>query len=163
MERRAALFNLLYARTEDFRQVAVATMDALWFWWIAAAVLIGAELMTGTYYLLAVGVALAIGGVAALLGASTPTQFTVAGIAGVALTIAAHRWRLQRALPPQPAPFDVGQSVQVQTWNADGTARVNYRGTQWTAELAAPDTPRAETMFIVAMRGSTLVVADRRA
>ncbi|HQU48954.1 MAG TPA: NfeD family protein [Casimicrobiaceae bacterium] len=138
-------------------------MNALWFWWIAAAVLVGAELMTGTYYLLAVGVALAVGGVAALLGASAPMQFVAAGVAGVALTIAAHRWRLQRALPPQQPPFDVGQAVRVQGWNDDGTARVTYRGSQWTAELATPDTPRAETMFIVATRGSVLVVADRRA
>jgi len=138
-------------------------MNALWFWWIAAAVLVGAELMTGTYYLLAVGIALAVGGVAALLGASTPLQFVAAGVAGVALTIAAHRWRLQRALPPQQPPLDVGQTVRVEGWNDDGTARVAYRGSQWTAELATPDTPRAETMYIVAMRGSVLVVADRRA
>ncbi|GMU73793.1 MAG: NfeD family protein [Betaproteobacteria bacterium PRO3] len=137
-------------------------MNALWFWWIAAAVLVGAELMTGTYYLLAVGIALAVGGVAALLGASMSLQFVAAGVAGVALTIAAHRWRLQRALPPQQPPLDVGQAVRVVGWNDDGTARVNYRGSQWTAELATSDTPRAETMFIVATRGSVLVVADRR-
>lgn len=160
---RTALFNLIYAGPHDDDAFATAAMSDLWTWWIAAAVLIGAELMTGTYYLLAVGVALAIGGVAALLGASTPIQFTVAGVAGVLLTVAAHQWRLRRAAPPQPPPFDVGQSVQVQDWNADGTARVNYRGTQWTAELASPDTPRAATMYIVAMKGSTLVVADRRA
>jgi membrane protein implicated in regulation of membrane protease activity len=50
----------------------------------------------------------------------------------------------------------------VQAWNADGSARVAYRGSLWTAELASPDTPRAQTMYIVATRGSTLVVADRR-
>lgn len=132
-------------------------------WWIAAAVLIGAELMTGTYYLLAVGVALAAGGVAALFGASAPIQFTVAGITGVLLTIAAHQWRLHRALPPLQPPLDVGQPVRVQGWNDDGTARVNYRGTQWTAELATPGMPRAETMYIVATKGNILVVADRRA
>lgn len=131
-------------------------------WWIAAAVLIGAELLTGTYYLLAVGVALAVGGVAALFGASAPVQFIVAGVAGVMLTIAAHKLRLSKAQPPLPPPLDVGQQVRVQTWNDDGTARVAYRGTQWTAELATPDTPRAETMIIVATKGNILVVADRR-
>lgn len=147
---------------------AVAPLDAnpmsdVWTWWIAAALLVGAELLTGTYYLLAVGLALAIGGAAAWLGASTPIQFAVAAVAGVLLTAAAHQWRRRRALPPAQAPLDVGQSVRVQGWNPDGTARVSYRGTQWTAELATPDTPRADTMFIVAMRGSILVVADRRA
>lgn len=141
----------------------MTAMSALWYWWIAAAVLIGAELVTGTFYLLAVGIAMAIGGVAAMAGASGPIQLTVAAVAGVALTVAAHRWRLARALPPPQPALDIGQAVRVQGWNDDGTARVSYRGSQWTAELATPDTPRAETMFIVATRGSTLVVADRRA
>ena len=138
-------------------------MSEYWIWWIAAALLVGAELLTGTYYLLAVGLALGIGGMAAWLGATAPVQFAIAAVAGVLLTVAAHQWRMRRALPPPQPPLDVGQSVHVQGWNADGTARVAYRGTQWTAELATPETPRAETMFIVAMRGSTLVVADRRA
>ena len=32
-------------------------MAHYWLWWIAAIVLAGAELLTGTFYLLAVGVA----------------------------------------------------------------------------------------------------------
>jgi membrane protein implicated in regulation of membrane protease activity len=52
--------------------------------------------------------------------------------------------------------------VRVDRWNADGTARVVYRGTQWNAEPAGPDTYRAQTMYIVATRGSTLILSDRR-
>lgn len=133
-----------------------------WTWWIAAAALIGAELVTGTFYLLAIGVAAALGGVAALLGAGAEVQFAVAGVLGVALTIAAHRWRLARATPPPQPPLDVGQAVRVEAWHADGTARVAYRGSDWDAELAAPDTPRAETMYIVATRGNVLVLADKK-
>jgi hypothetical protein len=47
-------------------------MGAFWIWWIAAAALIGAELLTGTFYLLAVGSAAAIGGLAAWLGVGPP-------------------------------------------------------------------------------------------
>ena len=137
-------------------------MSALWVWWIAAAVLIGAELVTGTFYLLAVGAAFAIGGAAAMVGLSMPVQLTIAGVAGVLLVWVAHHWRQTRA-PSAPQPsLDLGQTVRVQGWNPDGTARVSYRGSQWNAELATPDTPRAETMFIVGTRGSVLVVADRR-
>ena len=53
--------------------------------------------------------------------------------------------------------------MRVLGWNPDGTARVNYRGSTWTAKLATPDTPRDETMYIVGTNGSTLVVSDRRA
>jgi membrane protein implicated in regulation of membrane protease activity len=137
-------------------------MGVQWIWWIAAAVLIGAELLTGTFYLLAVGVAVALGGVAAALGATLEVQFAVAGVLGVALTTAAHRWRLSRASPPLQAPLDVGQAVHVETWNADGTARVAYRGSTWDAELATPDVPRAPTLYVVATRGSVLVLSDRR-
>ena len=45
----------------------------------------------------------------------------------------------------------------------DGTARVEYRGTQWDAEMAAGEGTRAETMYIVGVRGSTLVIAAQRA
>jgi membrane protein implicated in regulation of membrane protease activity len=137
-------------------------MSVYWTWWIVAALLIGAELVTGTFYLLAIGIAVALGGVAAWLGAGEPMQFTVAGVLGVVLTIVAHRWRLARATPPLQPSFDVGQAVRVTTWNPDGSARVAYRGTDWNAELAAPDVPRGETMYIVAMRGSVLVLSDRK-
>ena len=137
-------------------------MSGLWAWWIAAAILIGAELVTGTFYLLAIGIAAALGGVAAWLGAGEPIQFTVAGVLGVVLTIVAHRWRLARATPPAQPSLDVGQAVQVRAWNADGTARVSYRGSEWDAELAAADTPHAGTMFIVATRANTLVLSDRK-
>jgi len=137
-------------------------MAAYWTWWALAAVLVGAELMTGTFYLLAVGVAFVASGVAAWLGASVPVQLLIGGALGLALTMVAHRWRMRRSLPA-PAPLDFGHSVHVLEWKDDGSARVNYRGTQWDAELAAPGETRAETMYIVGTRGSTLLIADRRA
>jgi membrane protein implicated in regulation of membrane protease activity len=136
-------------------------MADFWIWWILAAVLVGAELVTGTFYLLAVAVAFAVGGVAAIVGVSLPLQLVTAGIVAVATTMVAHRWRRKQVVP-QPPPYDVGQPVKVLDWN-DDRARVFYRGTQWDAELAAPGVPRAETMYIVGTRGSTLLIADRRA
>ena len=138
------------------------SMSAFWIWWITAVVLIGVELLVGTFYLLAVGVAIASGGVAAWLGASVPVQFSVAGVLGLVLTIATHRWRLARAMPPAEPPLDVGHPVRIENWRTDGTARVAYRGSDWDAELAAPDVPRRETMYITAMRGSVLVLSDRK-
>jgi membrane protein implicated in regulation of membrane protease activity len=145
-------------------------MATWWIWWAVAAVVVGTELLVGTFYLLAVGVAFALGGVVALLGASVPVQLVIAGILVVVLTIFVHRWRLAHApVLPQPS-FDIGQTVHVDHWRADGTARVSYRGTQWDAELATPAaTPSAQpadervrTMYIVDTRGSTLVIAPER-
>ena len=136
-------------------------MAAYWIWWALAGVLVGAELLTGTFYLLAVGVAFAVGGLAAWFGAGHAVQLVVAAAIAVAGVFAAHRWRTTRGRTPMEIPHDVGQLVAVKAWQPDGTARVAYRGTLWSAVTAAPDTPRAESMYIVAIRGSTLVIADR--
>jgi membrane protein implicated in regulation of membrane protease activity len=138
-------------------------MAAYWIWWIMAGGLVAAELVTGTFFLLAVGVAFAIGGLAAFLGASFEVQLLVAGALALAGTLAAHRWRQRKSHPPPDPAFDIGQSVRVQAWNADGTARVAYRGTLWVAEPVSASTPRVDTMYIVGLRGSTLVISDRRA
>jgi len=133
-------------------------MAAQWMWWILAAVLVGAELLTGTFYLLAIGVACAIGGIAAWLGASSEMQLLVGGVLAVLGLGAAHQWRRRLGEPPRQAPLDIGQNVKVEVWRPDGTARVAYRGTLWDAVTATPETPHAETMTIVATRGSLLVL-----
>jgi len=138
-------------------------MSPHWLWWIAAAILIGAELVSGTFYLLVIGLAVACGGAAAWLGADVPIQWLTAGILGVAGTFLLQRWKQTHSdpVPPQQS-LDVGQAVQVQHWKPDGTARVNYRGSTWDAELAAATTAQAGTMYIIATRGSTLILSDRR-
>ena len=136
-------------------------MADYWIWWILAALLVGLELATGTFYLLAVGIAFLFGGVTAWLGASLTMQMVVGGALSAVALVIAHYWR-KRMVPSTMAPLDRGQPVRVHRWNADGTARVEYRGTQWNAEIAAPDTIRATTMYIVDTRGSTLVLSDRR-
>ena len=138
-------------------------MADYWIWWIIAGALIVAELVTGTFFLLALGVAFGIGGLAALLGATFEIQLVVASVVGIAGVFLAHRWRRRSAASPQEPAFDIGQTVRVQAWNPDGTARVAYRGTLWQAETPSPDTPRGDTMVIVGLRGSTLVIADRKA
>jgi membrane protein implicated in regulation of membrane protease activity len=138
-------------------------MAAYWIWWIAAAALIAVELLTGTFYLLIVGLAVACGGLAALLAAPVPMQWLIAGVLGVIGTIWLQRWKrgLAAKTPPQQS-LDIGAQVHVLSWGPDRTARVAYRGSSWDAELAAPDTPQAETMYITALRGSVLILADQR-
>ena len=136
-------------------------MAAYWIWWIIAGALVVAELLTGTFFLLALGVAFAIGGAAAFLGATFEIQLLIAGVVAIAGVFLAHRWGRKRVSVPQEPPFDIGQTVRVQAWNPDGTARVAYRGTLWQAEVAGPDVSRGDTMVIVSVRGSTLVIGDR--
>jgi membrane protein implicated in regulation of membrane protease activity len=137
-------------------------MADYWMWWIAAAALIAAELLTGTFYLLVIGVAVACGGVAAWFAGSTAVQWLTASALGVIGTALLNRWKHQGGEPAKQPALDVGQMVRVESWGPGRTARVSYRGSTWDAELAAPDTPQAETMYIAATRGSVLILSDRR-
>jgi membrane protein implicated in regulation of membrane protease activity len=138
-------------------------MAAYWIWWIAAAALIAVELLTGTFYLLVVGLAVACGGFAALVAAPVWLQWLIAAVLGVIGTLWLQRWKRNfAAKTPQQRALDIGAQVQVVSWGPDRTARVAYRGSTWDAELAAPDTPQTETMYITALRGSVLILADRR-
>ncbi|HVF62720.1 MAG TPA: NfeD family protein [Casimicrobiaceae bacterium] len=137
-------------------------MAAYWVWWALAGMLVIVELLTGTFYLMAAAVAFAVGGFAALLGVAFEIQLVVAAVVALIGLWAAHHWRTKHATPPPDQAFDIGQTVRVQAWNADGTARVAYRGSLWQAEPASPDVVRGETMVIVALRGSTLVIGDRK-
>ena len=137
-------------------------MASYWIWWLLAAGLVVAELVTGTFYLLAVAVAFALGGFAALFGVPFEVQLVAAAAIALVGIFVAYRWRPGRPSGTREPSFDVGQSVRVQAWNPDGSARVAYRGTLWQAQPASPDVPRVDTMYIVDVRGSTLIVSDRK-
>jgi membrane protein implicated in regulation of membrane protease activity len=132
-------------------------------WWIAGAALIAVELVTGTFYLLVIGLAFVCGGIAAWLGAAIPLQWLIAAALGVVGTVLLQRWKrgVIARTPPQKG-LDIGQMVQVQSWGPAGTARVAYRGSTWDAELASADTPHAKTMYITGMRGSVLLLSNDR-
>lgn len=133
-------------------------------WWVAAGVLVAAELATGTFYLLMLALGAAAGAVAAHLGFAAALQIVTAAAVGGFTTAA---WHWQRRRQPAPAPaaanrdvnLDIGERVQVAAWNADGSARVQYRGAAWSARYAGPDAPRPGEHYIIAVEGSRLVLA----
>ena len=133
-------------------------------WWVAAGIAVAAELATGTFYLLMIGLGLAAGAVAAQLGFGLTTQVLVAALLGGGATAL---WHWRRYNQPQSAParenrdvnLDIGERVTVTTWAADGTTRVQYRGSGWTARLA-PGAPAAPGVHLVsAVEGNWLVLS----
>ncbi len=139
-------------------------MNEVMLWFVIAFGLLIAELMTGTFYLLMVAIGCAIGGIAALLGATVPLQLVSGAAIGIAATtiLRRTRWGL-RKLHPDAAEnrdviLDIGEVVQVSAWH-EGTAHVRYRGCQWAAMIEPGAVPRPGAQVIKAIRGSTLVVA----
>ena len=107
-------------------------------WWIFAGAAVAVELMTGTFYLLMLAVGLAAGALAAYLGMGIAVQLLAAAAIGGGAVLA---WHWHRARSPAPVRasanrdvnIDIGEAVQVDRWNDDGTATVRFRGASWTA------------------------------
>ena len=134
------------------------------FWWVAAGVLVAAELATGTFLLLMLALGCVAGALAAHLGLGLSLQITAGALVSAIATAA---WHFKRASRPRSAPvemnadanLDIGQIVKVATWAADGTARAPYRGASWALRFEGEGTPAPGDHVIVAMRGNELGVA----
>ena len=138
-------------------------MELSTWWWILTGLAVVAELLTGTIYLLMICLGMAAGAVAAHLGLSLPVQIVIAAAVGVAcVLVARHIRRARRAgLPASSDPamnLDIGEIISVAQWEADGTARIPYRGAQWTAVLRAGALAAPGQYRVVELQGNRLVV-----
>ncbi|MDP1940839.1 MAG: NfeD family protein, partial [Gallionella sp.] len=107
-------------------------------------------------------IAMAVGGLAALLDAGVAWQLTLCALATVVGTMVLRLWKNAHLNKVADASLDVGQPVQVETWHENGTARVLYRGAAWDAEPESADMPREGMFYIKEMRGSSLVLTHRK-
>lgn len=137
-------------------------MEIYIYWFLLALVLVGLEMVTGTFYLLVVAIAMAVGGLSALLGVGLVWQLVFSAATGIAGTVQLRRWKSGQAAAAPNASLDVGLPVKVIKWNDNGTARVFYRGAEWDAELESADTPHEGTLYIAEVRGSALVLTHRK-
>jgi membrane protein implicated in regulation of membrane protease activity len=132
-------------------------------WWLIAAAAVVLELLSGTVYLLLLGVGFAAAALAAHVGAGFTLQLMTAAVVGVGAMLAWYLVRRSRpAEPPAQANrdvnLDIGETVQVGAWNADGTASVHYRGAQWTVVPRPGAALSTGTHRIVEVSGNRLVV-----
>ena len=135
-------------------------MQAYIVWWILAAVLVGVELTSGTFYLLVYGVAAAVAGVAAWLGAGMVVQLLTAAVIGVFGTLALRHWKRSTAHPESNVQdMDIGQAVQVESWQGD-RGQVKYRGALWDAEAESASVDSTRPLVIRAIKGTTLVLGN---
>ncbi len=133
-------------------------------WFIAAFVLVAAELMSGSLYLLVIGAGAAAAGVLALAGVGFAAQIALAAVVSVAgIAVLKLLRRGGKGESGNAAlSFDAGQIVEVIEQRADGGLRVNYRGTQWDAEIEGGGTAApGERLTIKSTRGNSLILATR--
>jgi membrane protein implicated in regulation of membrane protease activity len=133
-------------------------------WAVTAFVLVIAELATGTFYLLVIGIGAFAGAIAAWAGAGFIIQALVGGVVAVVGAWMVHTWHARQPASPQGSNFlDRGQPVVLEGWANEtaNIARVKYRGTTWEARLAPPGGRPAPgtTLYIEGQDGNTLLVA----
>ena len=132
-------------------------------WWLAAGAMVAVELATGTFYLLMLALGAAAGALAAHLGLSGNLQMAAAAVLGGGAVVAWHLRRTAYATgPPAGANpdvnLDIGGTVQVAHWQADGSARVHYRGAEWDARHVGAGPATAGEHTIRAVEGSRLLL-----
>jgi membrane protein implicated in regulation of membrane protease activity len=135
-------------------------MQAHMWWWILAAVLVGVELTSGTFYLLVYGIAAAVAGMAAWLGAGMVVQLLTAAVIAILGTLALRHWKRGTDHPESTVEdMDIGQTVQVESWQG-GRGQVKYRGALWDAEAESDSVDSTRPLVIRAVRGNTLILGN---
>lgn len=141
-----------------------SSIDTYLIWLMACFVLVIAELLTGTFYLLVLGLAAIVGGGVAWFGGNFLMQVLAASLV-VVVGVVWVRTHFKAANTQSMPSLDAGQAVMLEAWinRAAGHARVRYRDTLWDAVVqgAADDSDPADAgsmYYIISIDGNTLHV-----
>ena len=133
-------------------------------WAVTGLVLVIVEVMTGTFYLLMLGIAAFGAALAAWLGWEFSTQSIVAAILASVGCYGVHLYREKNRAQQMPS-IDAGMPASFESWLDAGArlARVRYRGASWDARVEGGEglEPGA-TVYVLATDGNTLRVAKNR-
>jgi membrane protein implicated in regulation of membrane protease activity len=139
-------------------------VDHYLVWLIAGFILVIAELVTGTFYLLVLGIAAFAGTGVAYGGGEFAWQAVAAAVVAVAGVIWIYVYR-KTAAPKRMQGLDVGQPASFDSWvnKVAGHARVKYRDALWDAHVAgeAAGEP-GEILYVSSVDGNTLKVSKTR-
>ena len=139
-------------------------MDHAIVWAVIGLVLVIVEVMTGTFYLLMLGVAAFGAALAAWLGLGFSAQSIVAIVVSAAGCYGVHVYRAKNSAQQMPS-IDAGMPASFESWLDAGArlARVRYRGASWDAQVDGLEAiePGA-TVYVLAADGNTLRVAKHK-
>mgnify|MGYP002788162748 CR=1 FL=1 len=136
-------------------------MDTYLYWALIGIALIIAELLTGTFYLLVIGIAAFAGAAAAYFGYSFWIEAISAAAVAVIGVILISRYRAAAPSRGGGQNLDIGQSVVLDSWvsEADGLAKVRYRNALWDARVSGERPAGVKVYYIHAVDGNTLLVS----
>lgn len=133
-------------------------LSGMWIWLIIGLALMALEMLVGTFVLLVLGLSSIMAALFAAFNADLSWQlvaFSVTALVGGLLL----RRRKYNSKPEVEQDLDVGQMVQVVEVRPDGSARVMYRGAQWSAVSESGEPLQVGHYRILAVQGAQLVLA----
>lgn len=134
-------------------------------WLVAGILLVIVELMTGTFYLLILGIAAIAASIVAWSGGTFWMQAAIAGAVAIGgLFFVVNR---RRDIEGQGSiePIDIGQPAAFEAWRhePDRLAQVRYRGATWDAVVEGDGAVAAgATLYVTAVQGNRLKVSTRQ-
>ena len=134
-------------------------------WLLLGLVLVVVELLSGTFYLLILGLACGIGSLVAWLGGPFWMQALLASLAAVVGSVIVRRSRSGAATAGSNL-MDVGQTVVLESWvsQTQRLAKVRYRDASWEAEVLGDDhVEPGAVLYVAGADGNRLEVSTSRA
>jgi membrane protein implicated in regulation of membrane protease activity len=139
-------------------------MEAYLAWLLLGLALVITELLTGTFYLLVLGVAAFGAGAVAWFGGGFALQSIAAAVLALLGAYLVHAYRARNA-ERQMVSIDAGQPANFEKWvdQPAGLARVRYRGASWDARLESEASLQPGALvYVLGTEGNTLKVSARR-
>jgi len=139
-------------------------MDNYLIWILAGFGLVIVELLTGTFYLLVLGLAAFGAAVVAFLGLTFPIQAITATVLAAVGSWLVHLYRIKNS-QQQMRSIDYAQPVKFEAWMDQGAcvARVQYRGALWEAKVEGDaQVETGNSLYILATDRNTLTVSKIR-
>lgn len=133
-------------------------------WLLIGFGLLIVELLTGTFYLLVLGIAAFGGAAAAWLGHGFPAQIVTTAVVAAVGSWLVHGYRIRNA-QQQMKPVDFARPVTFEKWmnQQDRLARVRYRDASWEALVESDAGIEAgATLYILSTDGNMLRVSKSR-
>ncbi|MGE5453319.1 MAG: NfeD family protein [Acidobacteriota bacterium] len=134
-------------------------------WWIVTGFFVSLELLSGSAYLFMLALGAAAAALSAVLGATQTTQLMAAAMVGGLAVVVWHYHLLKRgplthatdfgSLTPQ---VQIGDHVEVERWESDGTCRVKHQGEICVGRHFGPQLPKHGRHRIKSVDGPFLVL-----
>jgi membrane protein implicated in regulation of membrane protease activity len=139
-------------------------MEPYLVWVLVGFGLLITELVSGTFYLLVLGIGAFVAAIAAWLGASIIVEVSIAGAVAVGGTLLVRRWHRKQHRPGEASSnaIDIGQTASFEAWldQGKGLARVKYRGASWDAVVPTGTMPQVnDLLYITGQEGHVFHVS----